>query len=142
MAPVYRITGPVVLNPLFLPGPLPINTDFFTPGLTIKKDALKPGGGGILRVWFNVNTTGGQDTAILVSKQNPTGTTPLENENGFVNADNGFKIKSGGIYWFDVPILEECIINLQSANSPDGLVTGRTIIQLNLIDLQKIIAGA
>jgi len=138
MAPVYRITSPVIIANL----PISVDTNFFSTPPTILTDALKPGGGGIMRVWFAVTTAGNADTAIKVIKTNPAGTTPLENESAFVNADNDFIIKSKGIYWFDVSILEGVTVQLQSANSPDGSITGVSITTIDLLDFQKIIAGA
>ncbi len=61
---------------------------------------------------------------------------------GFVNADNTFSIKSGGLYWFDVPIFEEMTLNFEAAAPPDASFTAATIEHIDLLEIQKIIFGA
>lgn len=138
MSLIYRVTDPVVVKPVTIA----VNTDFFSTPLVIKPGALFPGGGGILRVWFAVVTNQNAETAIEVSITNPAGTLPVKDWSFFVNADNGFVIKSGGIYWFDVPIIDGSSIQMQSTTSFDGAVTGRSITAITLLEFQKITAGA
>lgn len=139
MSSIFRLTDSVVINPA---SPIPIDTDLLITPPKIKKGALVPGKGGHVRIWIAVTTVGGADTSLKVFKTNPVGTLPLVTEEGFVNADNNFIIKSKGIYWFDISVTEETIINIQSTTSPDGATAGVGITSIDLLDIQKIVFGA
>jgi len=122
--------------------PIAVSSPILSTAATIQQRALKPGNGGHVRLWFALGTTGDADTAIKVTVTNPAGTLPIENASGFLNADNVFVIKSKGLYWFDIPVLEGSAINFSSENSPDGTVTGVAIESIEMLEIQKIVFGA
>jgi len=98
---------------------IPINTDILTSDIVITKDQVKPGGGGILRLYFSF--TIGADAEITI----------LNNDilKGNLNADNNSKVISNGYYRFDIDVEEGDSINLQS----DTIITTVNFIRVHLI---------
>lgn len=82
-----------------------INGDVLSTPITITADQLKPGGGGILRLYFSFTT--GADTIVSIFNN-----TVLK---GTLNADNTNIIVSDGFYRFDIDVEAGDIINLQSS---------------------------
>ena len=89
-----------------------------------------------MRIWFTVITTSGGSTGIAAVVDDD-----LTNKFYF-NADNSFEVKSGGLYWFDIPIEEADEINLVSSTTPDGGFIGQEITKVTLLRFQKIVFGA
>ena len=80
------------------PLPIAIGESILSTPVSIITDELTPGMAGHIRVWFSIITSDGNSTAMAVSVNNNFTTGHF-----FVNADMNFEIKSGGLYWFDVP---------------------------------------
>jgi len=116
--------------------PIAANTKFLTTPVTIAPTELSPGNGGHMRIWFCVITNTGDSTGIAAMVDDDI------NNRFFFNADNTFEVKSGGLYWFDVPIEEGDLINLVSITTPDASFTGQVITEVRLLRFQKIVFGA
>ena len=91
--------------------PVGTDTDILS-DITFTDDMVKPGGGGILRVYFSF--TVGADATIGVYNNN--------NFKGNLNADNSSKISSNGYYRFDIDIEDADVINLQSSDQAITIV--------------------
>lgn len=83
---------------------VPINTDILDSDIPISRELVRPGGGGILRLYFAFVLAG--DSIITVTNN---GTNK-----GTLNADNASTVVSGGYYRFDIDVEEGDNINLQS----------------------------
>ncbi len=116
--------------------PIAADTKILSTPVIIGQGELTPGNGGHLRVWFTVITTSGDSTGIAAVVDDN-----LANKFYF-NADNNFEVKSGGLYWFDVPIEEADNVNLVSSSTPDAAFTGQEISSIPLLRFQKIVFGA
>lgn len=127
---IFKKTG--TLNNM----PIAADAKFLSTPVNIAPVELSPGLGGHLRVWFCVITTSGDSTGIAAMIDDN-----LTNKFYF-NADNSFEVKSGGLYWFDIPIEEGDNINLVSSTTPDGVFTGQEITKVTLLRFQKIVFGA
>lgn len=117
--------------------PITIGTPFLSAPMNIVNNELSPGKAGHMRIWFCIITSDGASTAMAATVHND-----LTGFEFFFNADNSFEIKSGGLYWFDIPIIETDQINLQSKNSPDGVFPAKEITLIKLLRFQKIVFGA
>ena len=138
MSSIFRMENDVAKTSF----PIAVSSPILSTPAEILPGALSPGMGGHVRLWFALGTTGDADTAIKVTVTNPAGTLPIVNASGFVNADNTFTVKSKGIYWFDIPVLEGSKINFSSESSPDASITGVTIASIEMLEIQKIVFGA
>lgn len=127
---IFKKTGSLI------GGSIPPDTKFLSTPVSITTGELSPGGGGHLRIWFSLITTNDISTGIAAMINDD-----LANK-FYVNADNNFEVKSGGLYWFDVPIEEGDNINLVSSITPDGSFTGQEIQTITLLRFQKIVFGA
>ena len=78
--------------------------DILSTPITILPDHVKPGGGGILRLYFS----------FTVASDSTIGVFNNGKFKGNLNADNSALIISDGYYRFDVDVEEGDIINLQS----------------------------
>lgn len=136
---IYDISkGVVVAN-----FPIVKDTNIFSTPLTIPLDALIPGGGGVLRVWISVITVSNNDTVLKVIRSDPLGSQPLVNLQALFNPENGFKIQSRGLYWFDVAVIPGSVINLVSTSTPDGsTIPGANITAIEFLSFQLVSFGA
>ena len=85
--------------------PIAADTDILASDVAITTDMVKPGGGGILRLYFTF-TFAVSPGAITVFRN---GTAV-----GTLNADNAFAIVDTGYYRFDIDVEAGDLINLQS----------------------------
>ena len=127
MSSIYKKTGVIHNVPVGLATPI-----LDTP-ISIVKGELSPGLGGHMRVWFSFITNDGGSTSIAATVNNNFTTGEF-----FFNADGSFEVKSGGLYWFDIPIEELDSINLQSIASPDGSFSAKVITAIRILRFQKI----
>ncbi len=81
-----------------------LGTDILTSDIAITSDLVKPGGGGILRLYFSFTFAA---TATVTIFNNGTA-------KGTLNADNGSDLVSNGYYRFDIDIETGDNINLQA----------------------------
>lgn len=81
-----------------------LNTDILTSDIAITNDMVKPGGGGILRLYFALTLGVTPATATVFNN----GTAK-----GALNADNNSEIVTGGYYRFDIDVEAGDAINLQ-----------------------------
>lgn len=82
-----------------------LGTDILSSDITITSNLVKPGGGGILRLYFAF--TFGVSPAIVTIFNNGTA-------KGTLNADNSNNVISDGYYRFDIDIETGDNINLQA----------------------------
>jgi len=81
------------------------DTNILSTPITIIRDQVKPGGGGILRLYFSF--TVGANATIKVFEGG--------NLKGILNADNLGEVIPDGYYRFDIDVEEGDVINLQSS---------------------------
>lgn len=128
MSSIFKKTGIVADLPIAADDPI------LTEPVKIVAGELTPGMGGHMRIWFSVITAASTGIAAVIDND-------LDNK-FFFNADNDFEVKSGGLYWFDIPIEEGDEINLVSSTTPDAAFTGQIITAIRLLRFQKIVFGA
>lgn len=95
-----------------------MDQDIFVNDLEITSDELRPGGGGILRLYFSFDTT---TTAKVFNNGN---------FKGFLNADNSNTIAADGYYRFDIDVEGGDGINIQ-LGAP---VTAVNFLRLHLVN--------
>jgi len=117
--------------------PIAIGTSILSTPISIVSGELFPGEGGHMRCWFSIITSDGLETSIAATINNNFTTGEF-----FFNANNDFRIKSGALYWFDIPIEEGDNVNLRSINSPDSNFSAKIITAIKLLRFQKIVFGA
>ncbi len=105
------ITATVTLN-------FGMDQNIFVNDLEITSDELRPGGGGILRVYFSFDAT---TTAKIFNNGN---------FKGFLNADNSNTIAENGYYRFDIDVEGGDGINLQLG----AAVTAVNFLRLHLVN--------
>ncbi len=84
-------------------------TNILSTPITISAAQVKPGGGGILRVYFSF--TMGADATVSIRQG--VGVTLKGN----LNADNGSLVVSDGYYRFDIDVQAGDIVNLRSTQN-------------------------
>jgi len=89
--------------------PPTMNTNIFSTPITITAAQVKPGGGGILRIYFSF--TMGANATVSVRQG------LLSTLKGNLNADNTSEVVSNGYYRFDIDVEAGDIINLQSTQN-------------------------
>jgi len=111
--------------------PIPINSNILTSDIAITPDLVKPGGGGILRLYFTFafNTTPG---TISVTNNGAV--------KGSLNADNDLQVVTNGYYRFDVDVEANDNINLQLTAGPTS--TALTIDTINFVRAHLVQFGA
>jgi len=82
------------------------DTDILDGDIEITPDMVKPGGGGILRLYFSFTTAAPTTISVLGGSTNTF--------QGNLNADNSSQIISNGYYRFDIGVEAGDLINLQS----------------------------
>lgn len=127
---IFKKTGTLIATPIAA------ETKFLSTPVQVVGGELSPAFGGHMRIWFCVITTSGDSTGIAAMVDDN-----LTNKFYF-NADNSYEVKSGGLYWFDIPIEEGDNINLVSSTTPDAAFTGQEITKVTLLRFQKIVFGA
>lgn len=105
------ITAVVTLN-------FGMDMDVFVNDVEFTSDDFRPGGGGILRIYFSFDTT---TTAKVFNNGN---------FKGFLNADNSNTIAENGYYRFDIDVEGGDGINLQLG----AAVTGVNFLRLHLVN--------
>jgi len=103
-----------------------IDDNILSVPITIIPIHVKPGGGGIVRLYFSFTTSDAANTNISVFNNSVF--------KGFLNADNGKEIISDGYYRFDIDVENGDIINLQS--------TLKSISKINLFRAHLVQFGA
>jgi hypothetical protein len=98
-----------------------MDQNIFVNDLEITSDELRPGGGGILRVYFSFSTT---TTAKIFNNGN---------FKGFLNADNSNTIAENGYYRFDIDVEGGDGINIQ---------LGAAVSAINFLRLHLVNFGA
>ncbi len=94
-------------------------TDILSSDITITREMVKPGGGGILRLYFSF-----VHAAVA--------TTSVFNNNvlkGNLNADNNAETISNGYYRFDIDVEADDNINLQSTQD----ITAVNFVRAHLV---------
>lgn len=86
-----------------------LNTNILSTPITITSEQVKPGGGGILRLYFSFTL----DATATVSVRDGAGTTLIGN----LNADNNAQVDSNGYYRFDIDVESGDTINLRSTQN-------------------------
>ncbi len=89
--------------------PIAGNANIFSTPITITSNMVKPGGGGVLRLWFSFALA----ATATVTVQDGAGTTLI----GILNPDNGFDIFSNGYYRFDIDVESGDTINLMASEN-------------------------
>lgn len=84
------------------------NANIFSTPITITSEQVRPGGGGVLRLWFSFQF--GMSTA-NVSVRDGTGGTLI----GTLNPDNSNDILTNGYYRFDIDVEARDTINLRAS---------------------------
>lgn len=105
------ITATITLN-------FGMDQNVFASDLEITSDDLRPGGGGILRLYFSFAGT----TTVKVFNNG--------NFKGFLNADNSNTIADNGYYRFDIDVEGGDLINLQLG----AAVTAVNFLRLHLVN--------
>ena len=95
-----------------------MDQNIFASDLEITSDDLRPGGGGILRLYFSF---AGTTTAKVFNNGN---------FKGFLNADNSNTIADNGYYRFDIDVEGGDLINLQLG----AAVTAVNFLRLHLVN--------
>lgn len=95
-----------------------MDQNIFASDLEITSDDLRPGGGGILRLYFSFAGT----TTVKVFNNG--------NFKGFLNADNSNTIADNGYYRFDIDVEGGDLINLQLG----AAVTAVNFLRLHLVN--------
>ena len=95
-----------------------MDQNVFASDLEITSDDLRPGGGGILRLYFSF---AGTTTAKVFNNGN---------FKGFLNADNSNTIADNGYYRFDIDVEGGDLINLQLG----AAVTAVNFLRLHLVN--------
>jgi len=98
-----------------------MNTDILSSDIPIISDLVKPGGGGILRLYFAF--TFGASPAIVTIFNNGTA-------KGTLNADNANSIITDGYYRFDIDIETGDNINLRANQS---ITTATSFFRAHLV---------
>ena len=82
-----------------------MNTNILTSDIAITTDMVKPGGGGILRLYF-----------AFIFGASPATVTVFNNATakGTLNADNNSQVVTSGYYRFDIDVESGDAINLQA----------------------------
>ena len=107
--------------------PVSLDTDLLISDIGITNDMVKPGGGGILRLYF-----------AFVFDTSPGKIEVINNnsDKGTLNADNSEQIVDNGYYRFDIDVESGDNINLQlKASVPASAtqVTGINFIRAHLV---------
>jgi len=105
-APIATLTGGdgtgatavIVLSSSF-------DTDILPSDIAITSDMVKPGGGGVLRIYFSFEAAGAITNISVFNN---------DNFKGFLNADNNNNIESDGYYRFDLDVESGDSLNFQS----------------------------
>ncbi len=99
-------------------GVIAVTTNILNSDIAITSDMVKPGGGGILRLYFSFETPADAPTQISVFNNSST--------KGTLNADNASAIVDNGYYRFDIDVEEGDNINLQSSVELESINLLRT----------------
>lgn len=99
------MTSSIYPLPVVIAGtPIPAASDILTNNIDITSDMVKPGGGGILRLYFSFTFAVSPATVSVVNGGNAKGN---------LNADNTSQVVSDGIYRFDLDVESGDAINLK-----------------------------
>lgn len=100
--------------------PITAANDIFTSDLDITTAMVKPGGGGIIRLYFSFVFASSPATVSVFDGGNLKGT---------INADNSSNVISNGLYRFDIDVESGDAINLQA----DEQITGINYVRVHLV---------
>lgn len=92
----FEAASPTIISP----------ANIFSTPITITSDQVRPGGGGVLRLWFSFAMA----SPATVSVRDGAGTTLFGN----LNADNSALVDPDGYYRFDIDVEAGDTINLRS----------------------------
>lgn len=122
---IYPLT--VIPNTVGLP--IPVNTNILFSDIAITPAMVKPGGGGILRLYFT-----------FIFDATPGAITVTNNgaDKGALNADNDSQIVSNAYYRFDLDVEAGDNINLQLK----GTATAVTVDTINFVRAHLVQFGA
>jgi len=98
-----------------------INTDILTSDITITSDMVKPGGGGILRLYFSFTFNATPATVGVFNN---------DTFKGNLNADNDSQVITDGYYRFDLDVEVGDNINIQCST---GSIDTVNFIRAHLI---------
>jgi len=101
--------------------PVAQNTDILDSDIVITSDMVKPGGGGILRLYFAFTFTTSPGTVAVFNN---------DVFKGNLNADNDSEVLDNGYYRFDIDVEAADSINLQCTTEA---VTGVNFVRAHLI---------
>ena len=104
-------------------GGVGVNTDLLVSDIEITSDMVKPGGGGLLRLYFSYGVTGGGLTHTEIT------ITDNGSDKGLLNADNDAHVDNDGYYRFDLDVEEGDLINLESSIA----ITATNFIRAHLV---------
>lgn len=99
------MTSSIYPLPVVIAGtPIAAASDILSSNIDITSDMVKPGGGGILRIYFSFNFAVTPATVSVLNGGNLKGN---------VNADNTSQVVSDGIYRFDIDVESGDAINMK-----------------------------
>lgn len=110
--------------------PIPSTSNILLSDISITTDNLRPGGGGVLRLYFAFTFTGPLDGIIQIFNNSAL--------KGDLNADNSGSIVDNGYYRFDIDVEAGDNINLQLKSGAGG----DSIIGINFIRAHLVLFGA
>jgi hypothetical protein len=115
------LTSSIYPRPIVIAGtPIPASSDILTNNIDITNDMVKPGGGGILRIYFSFTFTTSPATVAVLNNGNLKGN---------LNADNTSQVVTDGIYRFDIDVEAGDAVNLQCTD----IITGVNYVRAHLV---------